>query len=201
MSIGSRSVWRSRAVLFAVLGLLLLGNVAVLITHSVFYDARLRALQADRAELARKRDEARASADKVAENARRLNAQREALDRFYAETLGSRKERLAPLIEEIYATTKKTGFAVDDVSYQEESVPGARRLALSFNVTGSYADVKKLLAAFENNPGFLVLETVTVGTDEKAPDLLKVSLVLSHYFREEGGPAVAAARRAARESR
>jgi hypothetical protein len=79
---------------------------------------------------------------------------------------------------------------------------GAERLALTFGVQGRYADVKKLLYSFENNPRFLLLENVSVGTDDREPDVLRLNLVVAHYFRPDGssprrGPRAAAARAAA----
>lgn len=200
MRLGKRSVWRSRALLFAILGLALLANIAFLVTHSVFYEARLAGLQAERGQLEKQRDEARAAAEKVVASDRRLKELREELDRFYSETLGARRERLAPLIEKIYLITQKAGLVPDGFAFHEEEVPGARRLALSFRVEGTYAEVKKLLAAFENDPGFLVLETVTVSLQPDAPDLLGVGLVVGHYFRSEE-PAHPARARAARRPR
>lgn len=187
MNVGARSVWRSRAAVFVLLGLLLAGNVAILVSHRLFYEERLKTLQETRRELEARRDEAREAAEKVLANEQRLRALREGVERFYSETLGARRDRLAPLIEEVYAITRKAGFSPSGVSYAEDEVPGARRLSLSFAVSGTYAEIKRLLAAFENDPGFLVLETVAVGSDEKTPDLLNVNLTVAHYFRAEEG--------------
>ena len=63
------------------------------------------------------------------------------------------------------------------------------RLALAFTVQGRYVDVKKLLFSFENNPRFLLVENVGIGTDDAQPDVLKLNLVVAHYFRPEAGGA------------
>ncbi len=203
MRLGTRSVWRSRAALFAVLGLLVLGNAAILVSHSLFYDVRLRALQREEQELQKRRDEARAAVAKVVASEARLKALRANLEMFYERTLGDRRERLASLVEEIYGITKKAGFIPDGFQFEERDVPGAQLLGISFRVSGRYEEIKRLIAAFENDPGFLVLEKVGVHTNEQAPDLLEVDLTVTHYFRSDGGTGgqSASARRRARESR
>ncbi|MEO6324275.1 MAG: hypothetical protein ABIQ65_06590 [Thermoanaerobaculia bacterium] len=179
---------RGRTILFVLLGVLLLGNLVILISYSVFYESRLAALLDSRRELENRVATARTALANVQKTAERLESQRERLDTFYVKTLGSRKERLALLIEDVYASTRKAGFIPDSFSFDEEEVPGASRIGINFAIEGRYADIKKLLGIFESNAAFLVLEKVTVATDETQPDTLKVSLTVSHYFREESGP-------------
>ncbi len=129
---------------------------------------------------------------------RRLDALEEGLERFYESTLGSRKERLAPLIEEIHTITKKAGLFPDAISYAEQEAPGGEAIRLNFRVVGTYPDIKRLLATFESSARFLVVESLALGVDESGSDLLNVSFILAHYFREPGlrhrRPVVSAAR-------
>lgn len=192
----ARSPWRARAGLFLVLGALLLVNAAVLVTYRIFYDVRFHALSQTRDELTRRRDEAKAAAQKALETEKRLVALQRDLDVFHREVLGDRKEKLAQVIEGIYAITGKAGFSPATIAYAEDAVPGAQRLALTFGIQGRYKDVKKLLHAFEADPGFLVLEQVGVGTEEADPDMLKINLTVAHYFRSD---APSAPRRPVRE--
>lgn len=186
---GSRSIWRSRAALFGGLGMLLLANAAVLVVYHVFYDQRFRALSETKAALTVRRDEARAAANRAAETERKLVALRDSLEGFYAETLGARKERLAPMIEEVYALTQKAGFMPQTIAFAEDPVPGAERFSLTFQIEGRYADVRRLLYVLETSPKFFVLERVRVSMNENAPDVLRVELAVSHYFRAEAGRA------------
>lgn len=190
------SAWRARAPLIAGLALVLVAGIAVLVTYHGFYDARVQALEATRAELATKRDEAAVAAANVKATEQRLrNVQRD-LETFNKDVLGTRKERLAALIEDVYVLTQKAGLVPGQIGYALGDSSGAARLALTFSVQGRYADVKKLLYSFENNPRFLLLENVAVSTDDREPDVLRLSLVVAHYFRPEG----ASPRRGARTS-
>ena len=181
------SAWRARAPLIAGLALVLVAGIAVLVTYHGFYDARVRALEATRAELAGKRDEAAAAAAKVKATEQRLRAVQRDLETFNRDVLGTRKERLAALIEDVYALTQKAGLVPGQISYAMDDNAGVERLALTFTVQGRYADVKKLLYSFENNPRFLLLENVGVATDDREPDVLRLNLVVAHYFRPDVG--------------
>lgn len=194
---GSRSIWRSRAALFAGLGIVLLANAVVLVVYHGFYDQRFRALSETKAALTVRRDEALATANRAAETEKKLVALRDGLESFYSETLGARKERLAPMIEEIYELTQKAGFMPPSIGFAEDPAPGAERFSLTFQIDGRYADIRRFLYVLETSPKFFVLERVRVSMEENAPDVLRVGLTVSHFFRAEAGRALRAPRRPA----
>lgn len=198
----ARSVWRARVLPFTLLGLLVVANVAFLASYQLFYDARLEALREETRDLQAKRDVAREAAEKVKATGERLASLQNGLEEFYRESLGTRKERLASVIEDVYAITGKAGMRPDDIAFAESEIPGAERFQLTFAVTGRYPEIKKLLAAFESNPQFLILETVGLASDAGGsgaggrggsaaaafasdPDALRVGLSVAHYFRSE----------------
>ncbi len=179
------SPWRARLGLFVVLGALLLANGAVLVAYRLFYEARLGGLAREQASLQGQRDTARSALERATAAEQRLTRTQRELDLFHREVLGTRKERLASLIEDVYETLKRAGFDPSSVAFREEEVPGADRLALSFQVTGRYPEVKRLLYAFETSSTLLVVEDVGVGVDDRDPDNLRVSITVAHYFRSD----------------
>ncbi|MEO8587360.1 MAG: type 4a pilus biogenesis protein PilO [Acidobacteriota bacterium] len=189
------SPWRARLPLFAFLSVLLILATAVLIGYHAFYDERFKALEKTRAELEAERDEAAEAARRVVKTEERLRTLERELEAFNRDVLGSRKERLAALIEDVYQLTFKAGLVPSQIGYGFTDAGSATRLGLVFAVQGRYADVKKLLYSFETNPRFLLPENVALATDETQPDALRLSLVVAHYFRPDGAPAP---RRAAR---
>lgn len=193
-----RSPWRARLPLFTVLGLLLVAATAVLVGYHAFYDERFKALERTRAELAARRDEAAEAARRVVKTEERLRALQRHLEDFNRDVLGGRKERLAAVIEDVYQLTEKAGTVPGQISYAFGEVGTATRLALQFNVQGRYADIKKLLFSFESNPRFLLLESVTLATDDIQPDALRLSLTVAHYFRPDDSDAPRRGTRAAR---
>jgi Tfp pilus assembly protein PilO len=189
------SPWRTRLPLLAALGILLVVATAVLIAYHAFYDERFKALERARAELEAKRDQTSEAARRVVKTEERLRTLERDLEAFNSDVLGARKERLAAVIEDIYALTQKAGTVPSQISYSFGEAGRTVRLAVGFNVQGRYVDVKKLLSSFENNPRFLLLENVALATDDSQPDVLRLNLSVAHYFRPD---ASAAPRRVAR---
>ena len=145
-----------------------------------------------------KRDEAAEAARRVVKTEERLRALQRDLEDFNRDVLGGRKERLAAVIEDVYQLTEKAGTVPGQISYSFDEVGAATRLALSFNVQGRYADIKKLLFSFESNPRFLLLENVALATDDVQPDVLRLNLTVAHYFRPDDSAAPHRVTRAAR---
>lgn len=193
-----RSPWRARLPLFAVLAILLVVASAVLIGYHAFYDERFKALESTRADLVARRDAAKEATNRVVKTEERLRALQRELEDFNRDVLGERKERLAAVIEDVYKLTEKAGTVPGQIAYTFDQVGAATRLGLQFNVQGRYADIKKLLFSFENNPRFLLLENVALATDDVQPDSLRLNLTVAHYFRPDGS---AAPRRVPRASR
>ena len=178
------TAFRDRRVVFLVLLVVLAGNVAVLLSYRTFYDERLQALVSEQADLEKRRDEAQRRAKEAEASERRLFETQEALTAFFSETLGKREERIAPLIEEIYATTRAAGLRPDAISYSSTDEPGTDSLTMTFSVAGPYADVKKLLAGLERSKRFLVVEQVSLaGGSTDDPNLVNVSIAVTNYFR------------------
>ncbi|MCC6130164.1 MAG: hypothetical protein IT186_09580 [Acidobacteria bacterium] len=179
------SPWRNRLGLLLTLVLLIVVNGAILLVYRVFYDDRLAALQRSKSELEMKRDETARALERIRIREKKLSNLSSELDLFFNETLGTRRERLAPLIEDLYKMTSQAGLKPGTISYSEASVPGAEQILMSFNVQGRYQDVKKLLYILETSPRFLVVENIGVSLNADQPDILSVAFAVTHFFRGE----------------
>ena len=178
------TAFRDRRVLFVILLVVLAANAAVLLSYRTFYDDRLRALVSEQADLEKRRDEARRRTESAEVSERRLFETQEALTAFFSETLGKREERIASLLEEIYATTRAAGLRPDEITYASTDEPGTDSLTMSFEVAGRYGDVKRLLSGLERSKRFLVVEQVDLtGGSETDPDLVSISITVTNYFR------------------
>lgn len=178
------TAFRDRKVLFVVLLLALAGNTVALVSYRTFYDERLRALVSEKESLEKKRDDTRRRAEKAEAQERKLFETQEALTAFFSETLGSRKDRIAPLLEEIYATTRAVGLRPDAISYTSMDEPGTDSLAMTFSVAGPYRDVKRLLSGLERSKKFLVVEQLGLtGGAETDPDAVRIAITVTNYFR------------------
>ncbi|MFN7990094.1 MAG: GspMb/PilO family protein [Thermoanaerobaculia bacterium] len=181
---GAATAFRDRKVLFAVLLVLLAADVAVLVSYRTFYGVRLRALLSERDALVARRDEVRRAAEAAAASEKKLFETQEALTTFFSETLGKREERIAPLLEEVYRTTREAGLRPDAISYSSIDEPGTDALTMSFAVAGPYRDVKRLLAALEESKRFLVVERLALaGGAESDPEAVRITITFTNYFR------------------
>lgn len=178
------TAFRERKVLFAVLLVVLAVNAVVLVSYRTFYDERLRALLSEQDSLEQARDRARRAAEEAVASERRLFETQTALTSFFNETLGKREERIAPLIEEIYRTTRAAGLRPDSIGYSSVDEPGTDALAMTFAVQGPYLSVKRLLSELERSPRFLVVEQLALGGGSADdPDIVRISITLKNYFR------------------
>jgi len=178
------TAFRDRKVLFVLLLVAIACNAAVLLSYRTYYDERLSALISEKADLEKRRDESRRRTEKAEASERTLFETQEALTAFFSETLGKREERIAPLIEEIYATTRAAGLRPDAISYASTDEPGTDSLTMTFGVEGPYGDVKRLLSGLERSKRFLVVEQVGLsGGSETDPDLVRITITVTNYFR------------------
>ena len=178
------TAFRDRKVLFVLLLAAIACNAAVLLSYRTFYDDRLRELVSEKESLEKRRDESRLRAENAEASERKLFETQEALTAFFSETLGKREERIAPLIEEVYATTRAAGLRPDAISYASTDEPGTDSLTMTFAVSGPYGDVKRLLAGLELSKRFLVVEQLSLAAGSEAdPDVVRVSITLTNYFR------------------
>jgi Tfp pilus assembly protein PilO len=178
------NAFRDRKLLFGVLLVVLAGNIGVLLSYRAFYDVRLQALVSGQAALEARRDEARRQAEEAIAAERKLFETQESLTAFFSETLGERRERIAPLIEEIYRTTREAGLRPDQISYGSVDEPGTDALSMTFSVAGPYSDVKRLLAGLEKSKRFLVVEQLGLaGGSADDPNAVQVSVTVTNYFR------------------
>jgi hypothetical protein len=197
--ISPRSPWYGRLKILAVLVVIVLADIGVLVSYRGFADQRVAALEEEKKDLEAKRDAAQQAVQRLDGSIKRLASLQEGLESFYYGTLGSRRDRLAPLIDEIHGITKKAGLVPDSIAYSEQAAPGGETIRLSFSVTSTYPEVKKLLATFESSARFLVVDSFTIGVDQSGSDLITVGFSLSHYFREGIGRKRAPVERASKE--
>ncbi len=180
---GSAPAWRSRIPLLAVLSALLLANVAILVGYRLYYKDRFRSLQGEEETLRVRRDDARAALARARATKERVSSVQKEVDSFLNETIGTRGERLASVVEEVYAVTRKAGLRPSTITYSETNEAGVDSLRITFQVDGRYADIKRLLGAFESSPQFFVVENISVNLDAAQPDVLHVGVILDRFFR------------------
>jgi hypothetical protein len=126
---------------------------------------------------AKARDEAKAEWQRWEEAGRDLEELRTGY--FYDLEEGVQALRLD--LQQIFALA---GTTITDLGYgysdmEKEQV---RKTVVTFTYTGSYAGLKKLLAALEAFPKFLVIEKVDFPKTDSGAELLNAKLTLAGYY-------------------
>lgn len=170
---------RVRLPAFVLLGL----NVAVFavwtLPRTIAERNALAHAAALREEVARERaavEALRDRADAMAANARDT-------ERLFREVLGSRREALLPVIEEIHAAARAEGLVLGNESYQADAgVDAPSRFRVQLPVSGSYDQIVGFLGRIERSKHFLVIDDLSLGAVED--NRARLNIRLSAYYRE-----------------
>lgn len=184
------NVWKQRAGLLAVAGLFLLANLGFLLGSRSIRAARKQALENRRAALTSEVAARETEGKKLIEQRGRLAQVSAAIDDFYGRRVGSRRQTLAPIVEEVHAVMRKAGVWPTSISYGTTPLKNLplTQMSIGFSFRSDYARFKRLLAAFEANPRWIVVREVSLSRDAETPGEVQVRLVLGTYFSNEEKP-------------
>jgi hypothetical protein len=184
---GRENVWRRRAGLLAVATLFLLANIGFLVGSRSIRAARKQALEARRSGLTSEVTALEAEAKRLVEQRDRLAQVSSAIEEFYGRRVGSQRETLAPVVEEIHAVMKKHGVAPSSIGYSTAPLPSLplSQMSIGFSFKSDYARFKRLLNAFEVNRKWIVVREVSLTRDSEATGEVQVHLVLGTYFSND----------------
>ena len=184
------NVWRKRAGLIAASGLFLLANVAFLIGFRSITTKQARGLEDRRSALTRDVAAQEAEAAKLGSERDRLAEVSSVIEEFYGRRVGSRRETLAPIVEEIHAVMRRVGVAPKSIGYSVAAVSKLplSQMAISFSFQSDYAKFKRLLYAFEANRRWIVVREIGLSRDSETPGEVNVRIGLATYFTTDDAP-------------
>jgi Tfp pilus assembly protein PilO len=182
-----QSVWRRRAGLLALATLLAAGNLAFFLWYRSTTQDRERSLEARRAQLDKEVESVQAEAARLSGQRERLSQVSSAITEFYARRVGSRRESLAPVVEEIHTVLRRVGVNPAQISYSIQTVSDLplTEMRITFSFRNDYAKFKQLLAAFESDRRWIVIRDVNLSRDSDFPGGVQVHIQLSTYFAGE----------------
>jgi hypothetical protein len=140
---------------------------------------RLASAREQEAQLAERRQALQAQVDRVLENQERIRV-------LYEERLSTQSQRLTRSIAELRQLARQAGLAPSRVSYPEQDIGeyGLVEKSFVFTVSGSYAELRRLINALELTESFLTLEQISHTSGGGQSDL-GIALRLSTLFTEE----------------
>jgi len=195
--------WRRRAGWLAAAGLLLAANAGFFLWYRSTGQARQQALEARRAALSGDVAAAEKEAERLEGQRQRLSQVSSAIEDFYGRRIGTRRETLAAIVDEIHATLRRVGVAPSEIGYTIKPVaklPLAEMNA-NFGFAADYRKFKQLLDAFETGKRWIVVREIAIARNADVPGSVQVRMTVATYFADEGEaretpPPAASARRA-----
>jgi Tfp pilus assembly protein PilO len=180
-------IWAKRAGLLAVAGVLLIGNLGFFVWYRGTARDRREALEQRRAALEKQVETKEQEAKKLAADRKRLSEVRLALDKFYGQSVGMRRETLAAFIDELHTVLQRVGVSPAQIGYATSVVkdPPISQMLVSFNFKGDYSKFKKLLEAFQTDRKWIAVREIGLSRDDEVPGGVHVNLVLVTYFSGE----------------
>ena len=186
MKDGSR-IWARRAGLLAAAGVLLLGNLGFFVWYRGTARDRKEALEQRRAALELQVQTKEQEAKKLSADSKRLSEVRLALDKFYSQSVGLRRDTLAGFVDELHMVLKRVGVSPAQIAYATNPVadPPVTQMLVTFSFKGDYGKFKQLLEAFQADRKWIAVRDIGLARDEEVPGGVQVRLSLVTYFSGE----------------
>jgi len=179
--------------LLAVAALFAGANLAFFLAYRSGSESRRAALEARRDALKQSVASSEAEAERVSRQKDRLGGVSEAIDEFYGHRIGTERETLAAIVDEIHSILKETGVAAPQISYTTVAVPKLplEQMRIVFTVRCDYGRFKQLLRAFESSPKWIAVREIGISRDNERPGSVQVQLEVVTYFAEGGAGSTA----------
>lgn len=183
--IGRAGIWRRRLLLWVPPLLFFALNLAFFSTYRLVYADRMEAKRAD----LEAREERLETLERQAEDLTRLvttaRRSRERMEELYRDRLSTQRNRFTAITSEVRELARRAGLEPAAMSYPTEEIEdyGLVKRYFTFNVEGTYVELRQFINLLELTPSFVTLEQVQLSGDEGAR--LRIELNLSTLFVEE----------------
>ena len=130
--------------------------------------------------LARKQQEV----EKLRENFERVVGGRASLDKFYADVLSTKQNRLISFQREVRGIANQFNINVETISYPRETYPKDKvtKFSATMPLTGSYENLREFIDTVEHSENFIVIEAIQLANSKEGGVILGLSIQLSTYF-------------------
>lgn len=112
-----------------------------------------------------------------------VEQQKEAIEAIYEDHFATEAERFTRLLREVRTLARQAGLQPESFSYPKEVLTdeGLVRRSITFGVTGTYEQVRRLVNFFELTDQFITLENIQLSGDSRT-DRLNIRLSFSTLF-------------------
>jgi Tfp pilus assembly protein PilO len=185
-------IWREQKLLLIGLGVLLAANLVFFFTYRVQYQERLSELDAKKAQAQTRLDQARAArvtAERQLAGYRKV--QREVQD-VYDNRWSTQTARLAAMITEIKRLTVASQLVPQTINFDHSPAGkggaqfAAATVGMTFTVTGTYQQVRRLINLLELSQQFVIVDRVSLTSSNEG--VLTLGLHVRTLFRDTSPP-------------
>lgn len=173
-------VWLVPATLVVANGVWLLGLRAAVLGSGAQAVAQVKQKEAQVKELERVVRELATTREKLA----RL---REELDKLRLEQMGPMRERLVPFLTEVVLRAQKVGLFPERIAYaaRQDSKSGLVHFTATYELAGSYEQLRRYMAELEAIPQFVVIERLGLrGEGASVSTDVALQMVVGTYFSD-----------------
>jgi len=176
-----RDYLAARPKALALLGLLVLANLALAVCLSVWLTPELERVQSDW--FAKRQEQAAGQKLKAADRYRSGNRD-----------LAAFRQRLIPksgfpaFLSDLFQTARNNSLQLKSVSYKPAVVKEEAVVAYGIEVTvaGRYAAVKSFLADLARYPQIVTLDSVVLSNSSRTEEAVELKVLLTAYLKQEG---------------
>ena len=182
-------IWREKRLLLAILGALLAANVVFFFTYRVQYESRLREVHTRLGESETRLQQAK---DRRATAERQYAAYRKVerdVQEVYNDRWSTQSARLAPLIMEVKRLAVASqlipqtySFSHNESRTDQSGTLGASTVGISFQVIGTYQQIRRLINLLELSPQFVIVDSILIST--QGDQGLVLTLHVKTLFRD-----------------
>ena len=182
--LGKDPRWTARALL----GLLLLLNLAAAAAVFKPWGGSEEEVQSERRQLRLDLQERRATVNRLRAVVQMVEKTRAQADQFFGQYFLDRQTAYSTVLAELNSTAEKAGIRpMGDNSYNFEAIEGSDNLAMmtvNGSYQGTYADLIEFVNAIDRSSRFLTIDRLQA-SPAQAPGTLSISLRLNVFVRGE----------------
>lgn len=179
------AIWRRRLAVWVPALVFFAANLALFSTYRLVYAGRVESLRGTLEERQERQAELGERSQELTRRVARARASRLGMDELYRERLSTQRGRFTAVTAEIRDLARRAGLEPSAMTYPTEEIEGygLTKRYFTFNVQGTYVELRRFVNFLELTPSFVTLEEVTLAGGEGAQ--LGIRLQLSTLFADE----------------
>jgi len=180
-------IWRRRLAVWVPALAFFVANLALFSTYRLVYAGRVESLRGTLEERQERHAELERRSQELTRQVARARTSRVGMDQLYRERLSTQRGRFTAVTAEIRDLARRAGLEPSAIAYPTEEIEGygLTKRYFTFNVQGTYVELRRFVNFLELTPSFVTLEEVALAGGEGAQ--LGIRLQLSTLFADEAG--------------